>query len=1078
MPISLFLVLLLAAGPALAQEPVVWLEAAPDSVGVGDTLEVRVLVAAQDRRLTSASAAVVLEEGLFAPHSATPFAAGDFLPGPPYENSTFAEGGALYLHFVAVSGTAEEGGRLAGTGQGELARFWLRALAPTAGTALRLEAEGPQRAIYTEEDKPGVEQRFALPNPTLQLRVGGEAPVVQTPVVADPEPLLPEPTLPEPVPPAPTPAATPAMPAANTAPTIGLLPGLSVAVGGESYGPLLARYLGDAEDPVAALAIEVAGDDQAAARLEEGRLVVRGLQAGTGTVTIRVSDTQGTWVAAQVEVEVRAAGKGPLLRALPKVSLRVGAERSVDLIPFVFDPDTPVDQLHWEWLPEGGVEVSITGTILSLRGTEAGTARVGLRVADPKGNVALAALVVQVEPAPPPPAPVDSTAAPAARAPDPAVVAPSTTAPDSAVVMPEIEDPQPAPADSAATVVYPVVSEPSQAPAQSDPLVPEVQPLAPTPADTAEVAVVDSAQVEEPVALPAEAVADPQPAGPDTAQGAANPPPLAGEPVEPLLEASPFEPVVESPSPGSSAAVARGDTAGSAAATPAPAAPGLAVEEGITHELVAGRIDSALVADRWVRQGAVDQIAWSVRGGKRLSARLDPLSRRLYLDARAALPGREVFFAEAVLGAERRQLVLALDVRAPRLVLLPFPDMNLGAGQELALDLDSFVQGDFAPEELTWAAEVPEGVEVELDIQARVLRVRESGSFALALQVYSPWGNQAGGVLEVKGPSRPAALGPDRVAAPTQAEPPVPPLVQTPVAPPPAADTAAAVLPALADQVPPRLWAQGSASGAWLELWLGADEELLAAPVVRVNGQAVVAEARGGEFRVLLDPTARQLQVEAEGVDLAGNAGRLSVRLLALRVEPGAAPLHSPDGHWQLAFPQARAASWVWFREQGPGQGLSFDAALTGPVELVAAYSDGAAPAIHRDQGQGWEELPTLVLAGANQVFARSEGGGVFKLAGRAGGALPAQPLAYPNPFNAQAAIRYRVAASGPVRVRVRDGQGRVVRRLVDQVQGPGVRSAVWDGLDEHGQGSASGVYYYDVEAAGQRWTGKLLLLR
>jgi hypothetical protein len=34
------------------------------------------------------------------------------------------------------------------------------------------------------------------------------------------------------------------------------------------------------------------------------------------------------------------------------------------------------------------------------------------------------------------------------------------------------------------------------------------------------------------------------------------------------------------------------------------------------------------------------------------------------------------------------------------------------------------------------------------------------------------------------------------------------------------------------------------------------------------------------------------------------------------------------------------------------------------------------------------------------------------------------------------------------------------------------------DGLDEHGQGSASGVYFYEVQVAGQRWTGKLLLLR
>jgi len=35
--------------------------------------------------------------------------------------------------------------------------------------------------------------------------------------------------------------------------------------------------------------------------------------------------------------------------------------------------------------------------------------------------------------------------------------------------------------------------------------------------------------------------------------------------------------------------------------------------------------------------------------GKRLLARLDADTRRLYLDARNALPGRQVFFAEAAL---------------------------------------------------------------------------------------------------------------------------------------------------------------------------------------------------------------------------------------------------------------------------------------------------------------------------------------------------------------------------------------------------------------------------------------------
>ncbi|MCC7261270.1 MAG: hypothetical protein IT369_01985, partial [Candidatus Latescibacteria bacterium] len=408
--IRLGLLLLLLATSALAQEPGLWLVADRDSVGVGDTLEVRVLVAAPGRRLTSASAAVVADAEVFAPLGETTFAAGDFLPGTPYDNTATAEGRALQLRYVAVSGTTEDGSRLTATGSGELARLRLRALAPSAGTSLRLEGTGPQRAIYTEEDFPGVEQRFALPALPLRLRVGGEATVpARVPAVSPPVAVEPEVVPPELAPSTPPPASSPTLPPPNTAPTIGLLPGLRVAVGGESYGLLLAAYLADAEDSTSALLVEVEGDGRVAARLESGRLVVRGLEPGTGIVVVRVADPQGATASAQVAVAVLAAGQGPLLRALPKVSLRVGAEKSVDLVSFVYDPDTPLDQLRWLLQPETGVEAWISGSTLGLRGRTVGPARVALQVADPEGNVAMAALAVQVEVSAPEPAPPPDT---------------------------------------------------------------------------------------------------------------------------------------------------------------------------------------------------------------------------------------------------------------------------------------------------------------------------------------------------------------------------------------------------------------------------------------------------------------------------------------------------------------------------------------------------------------------------------------------------------------------------------------------------------------------------------------------
>jgi hypothetical protein len=245
--------------------------------------------------------------------------------------------------------------------------------------------------MYTEEDQPGVEQRFSLPALPLQIRVSGQAEVV-VPVVAspsEPESSPSEPALPE--------APTSVSPSPNTPPRIAALASLAVAVGGESYGPLLASFLSDAEDPVEALQVEVAGDGQVAARVEGGRLVVRGLRAGSGQVEIRVADSQGVWASAQVKVEVRAAGQGPRLRALPKMVLSVGGEKVLDLAAYVYDPDTPLAALSWTLVSEGGVEAHMAGTLLSLRGASAGPARLSLQVADPEGNVAMAALAVQIE---------------------------------------------------------------------------------------------------------------------------------------------------------------------------------------------------------------------------------------------------------------------------------------------------------------------------------------------------------------------------------------------------------------------------------------------------------------------------------------------------------------------------------------------------------------------------------------------------------------------------------------------------------------------------------------------------------
>jgi len=84
----------------------------------------------------------------------------------------------------------------------------------------------------------------------------------------------------------------------------------------------------------------------------------------------------------------------------------------------------------------------------------------------------------------------------------------------------------------------------------------------------------------------------------------------------------------------------------------------------------------------------------------------------------------------------------------------------------------------------------------------------------------------------------------------------------------------------------------------------------------------------------------------------------------------------------------------------------------------------------------------------------------------------------HPNPFNPSTTIRYSLAASGRVNLRVYDLRGRLVRTLVVSDRPAGWHQASWDGRDDAGTAVASGVYFYRLEAGSFLHSRKMLLLR
>jgi hypothetical protein len=79
----------------------------------------------------------------------------------------------------------------------------------------------------------------------------------------------------------------------------------------------------------------------------------------------------------------------------------------------------------------------------------------------------------------------------------------------------------------------------------------------------------------------------------------------------------------------------------------------------------------------------------------------------------------------------------------------------------------------------------------------------------------------------------------------------------------------------------------------------------------------------------------------------------------------------------------------------------------------------------------------------------------------------------YPNPFNPSTTISYGLPHSSHVMLTVYNTLGQRVAELVNEQQQAGHHETVF-----HGDGLASGVYYYRIQAGGFVQTKRLLLLK
>lgn len=72
----------------------------------------------------------------------------------------------------------------------------------------------------------------------------------------------------------------------------------------------------------------------------------------------------------------------------------------------------------------------------------------------------------------------------------------------------------------------------------------------------------------------------------------------------------------------------------------------------------------------------------------------------------------------------------------------------------------------------------------------------------------------------------------------------------------------------------------------------------------------------------------------------------------------------------------------------------------------------------------------------------------------------------WPNPFNPRTSLRFSLAETADVRLRIYDLRGRVTRTLDCGTLGPGDHERLWDGNDDRGNSVASGNYLVRLEGA------------
>jgi serine protease len=147
--------------------------------------------------------------------------------------------------------------------------------------------------------------------------------------------------------------------------------------------------------------------------------------------------------------------------------------------------------------------------------------------------------------------------------------------------------------------------------------------------------------------------------------------------------------------------------------------------------------------------------------------------------------------------------------------------------------------------------------------------------------------------------------------------------------------------------------------------------------------------------------------------------------------------------------------------------------ALTSKVVALDANGGTATVAYAMVVGATLEELQANVTA-ANNAY----NPGVSPVGEEAPRQLVKLAQNHPNPFNPSTSIKFGVARDGHVELAVYDLGGHKVRTLVSESRSSGDYSVTWDGKDDQGSQTPSGLYFYRLTTDGKTISRKMTLVK